>query len=126
MVWSGDSEVIGSWKMIEMRPPRIERISAVRVQLRDVDGLGELRVGEQDLALGDPRRSGQDAHDGLRHHRLARSGLADQRHGAARPHAERDAAHRPDDAFGDAEFDMQIADVQQIGHWASVVKSRGG
>ncbi len=26
-VWSGDSEVIGSWKMIEMRPPRIERIS---------------------------------------------------------------------------------------------------
>ncbi len=26
MVWSGDSEVIGSWKMIEMRPPRIARI----------------------------------------------------------------------------------------------------
>ena len=26
IVWSGDSEVIGSWKMIEMRPPRIARI----------------------------------------------------------------------------------------------------
>jgi hypothetical protein len=27
-VWSGDSEVIGSWKMIEISPPRIARISA--------------------------------------------------------------------------------------------------
>ena len=27
MVCSGDSDVIGSWKMIEIRPPRIARIS---------------------------------------------------------------------------------------------------
>ena len=52
--------------------------------------------------------------------------FADQGDGAARPDPERDAAHRLDDTFGDAEFDMQIADVQQVGHWASVVEvSRG-
>ena len=96
-------------------------LAAVRVQLGDVDGLGELRVGEQDLALGDPGRAGQDAHDGLGHHRLARSGLAHQGYGAARPDPERDTAHRPDDALGNAEFDMQIADAQQISHWASLV-----
>ena len=27
IVWRGDSEVIGSWKMIEMRPPRIARMA---------------------------------------------------------------------------------------------------
>ena len=123
IVCSGDSEVIGSWKMIEMRPPRIAaHPAAVRVKLGDVDGLGRSsRVGEQDLAAGDPAGARQDAHDRLADHRLARSGFADQRHGAARPDPERDTAHRPDDALGNAEFDMQIADAQQISHWASLV-----
>src|SRR4051794_17658871 len=89
--------------------------AAVRVQLGDIDGLWQLGVGQQDLAARDPGGTGQDAHDGLRDHRLARSRLAHQGYGAARPDPERDAAHRPDHALGDAEFDMQIADAQQIG-----------
>jgi hypothetical protein len=28
IVWSGDSEVIGSWKIIAMRPPRRSRTSS--------------------------------------------------------------------------------------------------
>ena len=82
-IWSptvnaGLSEVIGSWKIIEMRLPRSSRISAVG-QLEQVDAL------EQDLAAGDaPGRLRHEAHDRQRRDALAAARLADDAERAAR------------------------------------------
>ena len=48
IVCSGDSELIGSWKMIEMRPPRIGAAPAVRRRQRgEIDRLVVARAGRR-------------------------------------------------------------------------------
>src|SRR5690349_10166521 len=79
------------------------------------------RIVEQNLATGDVRNLGQDPHDRLGADRLAGAGFADQGHGLALGHAERDAAHGGDyDAIED-EIDPEIFDVEEIGHAASTL-----
>ncbi len=68
---SGLSAVIGSWKIIAMPAPRTLRISASSM-LREVAPL------EHDAAAVDLDAAGQQPHDGVRRHRLAGAGLADQ------------------------------------------------
>ena len=78
MIWSpiritGLSEVIGSWKIIEMRLPRISRISAS-------SSAEQIGAFEHDGAADDPaRRIGHQPHDRKRGHALAAAGFADDR-----------------------------------------------
>jgi adenylate cyclase len=65
-------------------------------------------------AVGEETRL--DAHDRLRHDRLAGTAFADQRDRAALRHAEGHAVHRLYDGFVQVEFDLQVGNGQQIGH----------
>ena len=85
MVCSGLSDVIGSWKIIEMRSPRTA-CSCAGFELQEVLAL------EPDFA----RRVrgggiGQQLQDRQRRDGLAGAGLADQRHRLALADAERHA-----------------------------------
>ena len=76
------------------------------------------RVGEHDLPLLDARDPRQDAHDRLRHDRLARARFSDQRHRAARGNAERDAVDGLDRSGVDFEVDFEIAYSENFRHSA--------
>ena len=98
---TGLSDVIGSWKIIEMSAPRTS-CSSRR------DRLDEVAPAVHDLALRiDDRVLGrQQAQDRERRHRLAGAGLAHQRDGRVARNVERDALHRlerrvPVEAEGD-------------------------
>ncbi len=83
MVCSGLSDVIGSWKMIEMRAPRTSRIwpSGTRSRSRP-----SKKISPPDAGAAS-RRVGQQPHDRQRRDRLAESRTSlpadDQRHGLA-------------------------------------------
>ena len=87
-LWTGLSEVIGSWKIIEISLPRIARISCSgrveQIPHRARPGPGTGRE-PADLAL---RRRRRQAHDGEAGDALARAGLAHQRQRLARPDRE--------------------------------------
>ena len=77
MVWTGLSEVIGSWKIIDILPPRsLRRSSADSVSRSRPSNMHRLGL---DLA----RRARHQAHDRERRHALAAAGFADQADGAA-------------------------------------------
>ena len=81
-VCSGESEVIGSWKIMAMRPPRRSRIAlALGVELGDVDGRAGRRGSSKDDRAGDDAGapSSRMREDRLRGDRLAGAGLADER-----------------------------------------------
>jgi hypothetical protein len=87
------------------------------VEAGDVDfGSGKLGIAEHDLARLDARDARQDAHDRLRHHRLARARFAHQRDRAPGRDAERDAVDRLDGAGVDIEVNLEIPDGEQISH----------
>ena len=67
---TGLSEVIGSWKIIEMSRPRISRISSA-------ESAEQIAAVERDAALRHPAGLGEQAHDRERGDRLAAAGLAD-------------------------------------------------
>ena len=77
-IWSpiritGLSEVIGSWKIIEMRLPRI----CAHLVFVESEQIGAF---EHDRAADDPaRRIGHQPHDRQRGHALAAAGFADDR-----------------------------------------------
>src|SRR5260221_274143 len=73
-------------------------------------------IAKQDLARLDARDARQDAHDRLRHHRLARARFTDQRHGAAFGDAKRNAVDRLYHAGVDVEIDAQLAHGEQVRH----------
>ena len=85
MVWSGLSEVIGSWKMKLMSLPRVRR----RVRSSAV---GHLGAAVADRA-GDVGVVGEEADGGERGDRLARAAFADEGEGLAGVELEADAAH---------------------------------
>ncbi len=79
IVCSGLSEVIGSWKIIAMRSPRI--LAQARLGVAPTSSWPVKR----DRAAGGwlAERIGQELQDRERRHRLAGAGLADQRQGLA-------------------------------------------
>ena len=107
MVWSGLSEVIGSWNTIVMPAPRISRNSASR-HFQHVAAL------EEDLPAGMARGGvGQQPHDRLRGDRLARAGFAHQRERLAALQLERDAIDDRLASLALREGDGEIADLEQ-------------
>ena len=115
IVCSGESELIGSWKMIEIRAAaNVAALGAVLRERGEVEAAAlALRVVEPDRAAGDPGVRRQDAQDRLRDHGLARAALADHRHGPVGREVERHAGHGLDLALVGGEGDAQIADRQQ-------------
>ncbi len=92
MLWTGESDDIGSWKIMPMRPPRRRPdLRPVAPQARDVDRCRVAAgIREQDLPAQDQAVAGQQAHHALRNDRLAGSGLPDQRHRLAGRNPKRD------------------------------------
>ncbi len=92
-IWSpavktGLSDVIGSWKIIEMSAPR-------RLRSRFASAWVDVLAVEQDRAAGDAaRRVGDKAHDRQRGDRLAAAGFADDPQRLARHQVETDAVER--------------------------------
>ena len=104
---TGLSEVIGSWKIIEMSRPRISRISSS-------ESVEQVAALEQDAAVRDaPRGLGEQAHDRERGYRLAAAGFADQRDDLAAIDAVADAVDRADDAARGHEVDVQVLHFEQ-------------
>ena len=103
---SGFSEVIGSWKIIETFRPRISRIDSG-------SSVSRSRPLEQDASLHGrgPRR--QQPHDRQRGYRLARAGLADDRHDLAGRDREAHAFDGTHHAGRGAEPHAQIFDRKQ-------------
>ena len=91
---------------------RLEILRARR-ELGEVATAGRAVV-EEDLAAGDVRRARQDAHDRLRGDGFARPRFADQRDGASRPDAHRQAVDRLHPPGQRAELDRQVADGQKV------------
>ena len=103
---TGLSEVIGSWKIIEMSRPRISRISSSERSSRSA-------AVEQDAALRHPPGLGEQAHDRERGDRLAAAGLADKGDDLAAINRIGNAVDRPDGAARGFEPDMQVAHFKQ-------------
>ena len=93
MIWSptvctGLKEVIGSWKMRPMSPPRIARISRLLALELDEVRLRPVGAGEKDLAVDDSPGIVDDAQDRLRRDALAAAALADDAERLAREDVE--------------------------------------
>ena len=111
VIWSpiritGLSEVIGSWKIIEMRLPRIARISASSRPSRSVPS-------SVNGAADDPaRRIRHQPHDRQRGHALAAAGLADDGQRLAAANAERDVVDRLEQPRIGEEHRLQVLHVE--------------
>jgi hypothetical protein len=86
-VCTGENELIGSWKIMPMRLPRMAWIAAPSGAMvaRSTGGLPS-PVAEQDLAADDRQVRGSRLHQRERRHALARAALADQGQYLAAPH----------------------------------------
>ena len=104
---TGLSEVIGSWKIIEMSRPRISRISSSESSSRSRPS-NRMRPGRH-LAGG----LGQEPHDGERGHRLAAAGLADDGDDFAAVDGVGNAVDRAHDAARRVELDVQVLHLEQ-------------
>src|SRR5262249_15355458 len=86
-------------------------------QFDEVDGPGlTARVVEQYLAAGDRAVARQNTEDRLADGRLARAGLADQRHGRGTAHAKRQILDCIDMPARRREADRKVLDLQQLAH----------
>ena len=95
MVWSGESEVMGSWKMIDTAPPRSRRIRRLSGFEGSYIHFGQALAPEMDGAGADGGGAGQNAHDRLRRHRFAGTRFPDQGHGPPREERRRTLRPRP-------------------------------
>ena len=112
MVWTGENEVIGSWKIIAASPPRMARSSRLPLGERDdVDG-GAAGVVEQDPA-GGAGAARRDPEDRLRGHGLAAARFADEPEGAALADGEADVVGRGEVAFDEREHDLEVLHLEQ-------------
>ena len=110
MVWTGLSEVIGSWKIIDILLPRSLRRSSA-------DSVSTSRSAEQHrLGLDLARRARHQAHDRERRHALAAAGFADQADGAAARHAEADAVDGAEQAAIRREVGLETANLEECFH----------
>ena len=97
---TGDSEVIGSWKIIAISRPRIARICvAVRVERGEVDRAGRPSRRSRMLAADDPAGRRDDLQDRAGVIDLPQPDLADDAERLAAPDVEIDAVDGPDDAL---------------------------
>ena len=106
-VSTGFSEVIGSWKIIEMRLPRICRISR----------FAQLPAGRCRAAASRPRdaarRRGHQPQDRQRGHALAAARFADHAERLPAAHGERHAVDRTHHARQRVEVRAQVVDLEQ-------------
>ena len=103
MVITGLSEVIGSWKIIEMSRPRMARISS-SASCEEVDAV------EADRAADDAAgRIGDQPHQRQRGHALAAAGFADDRQRLAARDRKRHAVDGLDRAVAGEEVGFQVA-----------------
>ena len=101
------SEVIGSWKIIEMSRPRISRISLVG-ELEQVAAL------EQDAPAGDAAGGfGKQPHDGERGDRFAAAGFADEGDDLTGLDLVGNAVDRTHDTARGVEFHAEALDLEQ-------------
>ena len=99
----------------DARGPELAHPLAARVERGDVEhAVLSLRIGEEDAALRDASRLGQDAEDRLADDRLARTGLADDGDRRARTDAETHAVDRAHERVVDAELDRDVLDFEQV------------
>ena len=106
--------VIGSWKIIDMRLPRMRAIVAIRQRQ-------QIGAGEAHALGGAMAAAREQAHDRERGHRLAAAGFADQAMRLALLDPQRGAAHRRGPA---AERHLQVFDLEQRAHRNRSVPSR--
>src|SRR5438552_4884486 len=120
IVCKGDRELIGSWKMIEIRPPRIARIAAPSAGNWTRSTTSPLPRGSANrIAPRTIRPLRQDAQDALADDRFPRAAFADQRHGRCRTDAEIDALDRVERSAAGREADVQILNAEQVVHRAA-------
>ena len=117
MLWTGESEDIGSWKIMPMRPPRNALISGPsRRKRRDVDRcLVAPGIREHDPPAHHQAVAGQKAHHALGNDRLARPGLADQGHRLPGRDPKADTLHDFRGAALHGETDAEVLDTQDVG-----------
>ena len=106
-VITGLSEVIGSWKIIEMSLPRMRSISASVRSSRFVPSSRTAPPAIRPGGLEIRRRIGQ------RGHALAAAGFADDAQRLTAPHGVGHAVDRPDHAGRREEMRLEIVDLQQ-------------
>ncbi len=110
IVWTGLSEVIGSWKIIDILPPRrLRRSSAERPSTSRPSN----RIG---IGLDLAGRARHQAHDRERGHALAAAGFAHQPDGAAAADGEVDAVDRAEQAAIGVEVGPETADLEKLVH----------
>ena len=103
---TGLSDEVGCWKIIEIRSPRILRISSSET-------CQQVLTVEQDLAGLDPPGLRDEPHDRQAGHALAAAGFADEAHDLAAVDVEVDAVDGPDDAVARVERGPQALDLEQ-------------
>ena len=110
IVWTGLSEVIGSWKIIDILPPRSVRRSSGERPSRSRPSNRTASPSTVPGGLGD------QPHDRERGHALAAAGFADQPDGLAAADGEVDAVDRAEQAAVGAEVGPQAADLEKRLH----------
>ena len=114
IVWSGEKEVIGSWKIMPMRLPRIDMNSFERGEsfarstLPTALSLNWISPPVMCAVRGRMPRIACAVTD------LPEPEFADQRHRASRPDAHRKPVDRLRPTRHGAELDRQVADIQQV------------
>ena len=101
-VQTGFSDDVGCWKIIEIRSPRISRISSSGSVRRSCPSN---RISPASIRPG----GGDEPHDRQARHALAAAGLADEAHDLAAVDVEVDAVDRPDHAVARVERRPQAA-----------------
>ena len=100
--------------------PQRPDLRIVRLQLGNVhDDARTIWIGKQDFPTLDARNPGQDAHDGLRNDRFARSRFAHQRDSAPFRNAERNTVSRLDRPGVHVQIDLEIPYLENVRHVAS-------
>ena len=107
MVRTGLSEVIGSWKIMAMRLPRMSRICA-SLERQQIDAVEADRAGH---GAAEPVR--QQAQHRQRGHALAAAGFADDAERLAGADRERHAVDGPRDAVLGEEVGLEVLDLEQ-------------
>jgi len=93
---------------------------AFGVQFGEVDRFSPvIRLVKQDFAAGNPGLGRQQPHDRLGGDRFPRTRLADQGDDRPRTNGEREIYDRVNDATGDFKIDLQVIDIQKVGHGLS-------
>ena len=123
-VCTGESEVIGSWKIMAISLPRMLRIRSPRGSSVARSTTVAAAPAEEDLALDDlgvlGRQQAQHREGG---HGLAAARFADQAQRLARGNAEGDAIDGAHDAIHGVEVGLQVLDLEQVVRVGMVIRT---